>query len=117
MVDKKDVLITDRLGAILRELRTEKELTREWVSEHSDIGLRHLAAIELGEKNPSVDTLYRLIRCIGSSADRVFYPELAAMDVQMSDTVRLLATCSPKERQLIAAFIKMLKAQDGLIFE
>ncbi len=113
-MDKKNELITDRLGGILRELRMEKDMTREWVSEHSDTGLRHLAAIELGEKNPSVDTLYRLIRCIGAPSDRIFYPELTAMDTQTSDIVRLLATCSPKQRQLIAAFIWMLKDQNFL---
>ena len=48
------------------------------MAERADIGLRHLAAIELGEKNPSVDTLYRLLRVIGASADRVFYPERSA---------------------------------------
>lgn len=42
--------ITNHLGAILRTLREEKGLTREWVAEHSDTGLRHLAAIELGQK-------------------------------------------------------------------
>lgn len=42
--------ITNQLGAILRTLREEKGLTREWVAEHSDTGLRHLAAIELGQK-------------------------------------------------------------------
>lgn len=82
---RKNELITDRLGGILRELRTERDMTCEWVSEHSDTGLRYLAAIGLGEKNPSVDTLYRLIRCIGASAGRVFYPEIAATDTQTSD--------------------------------
>lgn len=112
MVDKKNELITDRLGSIMRELRTEKNMTREWVAEHSDIGLRHLAAIELGEKNPSVDTLFRLVRCIGAPGDCVFYPELTAIDTHTNDILRLLATCSPKQRQLIIAFIRMLKEQD-----
>lgn len=116
-MDRKNELITDRLGGILRELRAERDMTREWVSEHSDTGLRHLAAIELGEKNPSVDTLYRLIRCIGASADRVFYPEIVATDAQTSNIVRLLATCSPKQRQLIMAFIRMLKDQEDSFYQ
>lgn len=53
-MDIKDVPIKGTLGRILRELREEKGLTREWVSAHSDIGLRQMSAIELGEKNPSV---------------------------------------------------------------
>ena len=104
------------LGSILRNLREEKGYTREWVSAHSDLGLRQVSAIELGEKKPSVDSLFRLIRCMGVSADRVFYPEITASDSQLNDLTRLLVTCSPKQRQLIIAFIQMLKNQENLFF-
>lgn len=107
--------ITDRLGAILRELREEKGLTREELSERSDTGLRHVAAIELGEKNPSVDTLYRLIRSIGVSSDRVFYPEISQNDPEFEALVRAIAVCSTKQKQLIAAFVEMLRNQEDLI--
>ena len=106
--------LTDQLGSILRLLREEKGLTREWVAEHSSTGLRHLAAIELGEKNPSVDTLARIIRCLGTSADRVFYPELFHHDTDMEEISRLVAICNPKQRHLIRAFIKMLLEQSDL---
>lgn len=108
MVSDKHGQITDRLGGLLRTLREEKNLTREWVAEHSDTGLRHLAAIELGEKNPSVDTLYRIIRCIGVSSDRVFYSELSESNPNLNNISTLAATCTPKELQLIEAFIHML---------
>lgn len=113
---KKNDQLTGRLGGILRILREEKGLTREWVSEHSNTGLRHLAAIELGEKNPSVDTLYRLVRCIGVPSDRIFYPELSIRDNQIEEIMRLLAVCTPKQRKLIGAFIKMLLEQRDLDF-
>ena len=71
-MSKKYGQITDRLGSILRELREENHLTREQVADRTDIGLRHVAAIELGEKNPSVDSLYRLIRGMGVPSDRIF---------------------------------------------
>lgn len=96
------------LGSILRELREEKGFTREWVAAHSDIGLRQISAIELGEKNPSVDSLYRIIRCMGVSSDCIFYPELSTKDSQLDRIVRLLAGCTPKQRALVEAFIKML---------
>ena len=91
--------LTSYLGGILRKLREEKGLTREWVAEHSDTGLRHLAAIELGEKNPSVDTLYRIIRCIGVSPDRVFYPEQSEHNSELEDISYLVATCTIKSNK------------------
>lgn len=51
-------------------------MTREKLSERAELGLRHVAAIELGEKNPSVDTLIRFVsaalplRLIGYSIQR-----------------------------------------------
>lgn len=113
-MSKKDGQLTERLGAILRELREEKGLTREELAERSETGLRHVAAIELGEKNPSVDTLYRLIRGIGVSSDRVFYPELSSKDPEQEAIIHLVSTCSIKQRKLILAFIKMLLSQDNL---
>lgn len=114
-MSKKDGQLTERLGTILRELREEKGLTREELAERSGTGLRHVAAIELGEKNPSVDTLYRLIRGIGVSSDRVFYPEISQSDPELEALVHTLATCSPKQKRLITAFVEMLRNQENLI--
>ena len=80
--------------------------------ERTGIGLRHLAAIELGEKNPSTNTLLRLIRSMGAPSDRVVYPELFTGDSVMDRISRLAATCSPKQRRLIVAFIEMLLSQE-----
>ena len=99
----------------MRELREEKSLTREELAERSETGLRHVASIELGEKNPSVDTLYRLIRGIGVSSDRVFYPELSQSDPEFEALVHTLAVCSPKQRRLVAAFVEMLCNQEELV--
>lgn len=114
-MSKKDGQITARLGSILRELREEKNLTREELAERSETGLRHVAAIELGEKNPSVDTLYRLIRGIGVSSDRVFYPELSQNDPEFETLIHAIAVCSPKQRRLITAFVDMLSNQEDLV--
>lgn len=115
-MSKKDGQLTERLGAILRELREEKGLTREELAERSETGLRHVAAIELGEKNPSVDTLYRLIRGIGVSSDRVFYPELSSEDSEQEAIIHLISTCSPKQKKLILAYIEMLLSHDDFDF-
>lgn len=113
-MSKKSGQSTEQLGSILRGLREEKGLTRDWVAEHSNTGSRHLAAIELGEKNPSVDTLSRIIRCLGSSADRIFYPEIFQSDTDVAEISRFIAVCNPKQRHLVMAFIKMLLEQPEL---
>lgn len=106
---KKRGQITPGLGRTLRNIREERGYTREWVAERSGIGLRHLAAIELGEKNPSVDTLYQLIRCLGVSADWVFYPETVKEDESLSQILLLSGMCSVSMRKLVISFIDMIR--------
>lgn len=85
------------VGGILREMRDKRNLSRKWVADHVDFGVRHLAAIELREKTPSIDALGQLLRCYGESADRIFYPNSYNEDSQLAETTRLLASCSPKQ--------------------
>lgn len=95
-------------------MRDEQNLSRKWVVDHVDFGLRHLAAIELGEKIPSIDALGELLRFYGESADRIFYSDSYEKDSPMAETTRLLASCSPKQCQLVTAFIRMLLDQKEL---
>ena len=83
--------------------------------EKTGIVARYLASIESEQKNPNVDTLYRLIRAYGVSADRIFYPELAEGDSTPELIHRLGAVCSPAQQRIILDLIRMLqKHQYGL---
>ena len=106
-VSRKHDQTTNNAGSTLRTMREERNITREKLSE-----LRHVAAIELGEKNPSVDTLIRFARSLAAPADRIFYPEVYSGDSDMKLISRLSATCSPKQRKMIIAFIEMMQDHD-----
>lgn len=99
------------LGSILRNIREEKELTRETVSQHIGKTPRHLAAIELGQRCPSIDMLYDLIRYYEISADRVFFPEMSDESPELNRIVRLASSCSQDQQTFIADFIELLKHQ------
>lgn len=113
-MSRKNHQSEDQIGNILHTVRMEKNLDRELVAEKVDISVRHLTAIELGEKNPSVETLRRLIRCLNVPSDRLFYPEMYIGDSQLDEINRLSAVCSPSQRRLVVAFIKMLLEQTEL---
>ena len=108
-MSKKRGQITPGLGNRLRQIREQAHLTREDVAEKAGISTRHLAAIELVQKNPSVDTLYRLIRVLGISADSVFYPELVQEDSSLSLIHRMAGTCSSVQQNFLVDFIKLLQ--------
>ena len=99
----------NHIGQTLRKLREDQDLSREFVSDASEITPRHLAAIELGERMASVNTLYRLIRVIGTSADRIFFPEIYEGNTELGELMHLIATCTPKQKKLIVEFVKMLR--------
>ncbi len=96
----------------MRELREKYGLTREQESERCEIGTRHLAAIELGDKCPSLPVFIRIIRSMGAPSDRVVYPELYVEDNDLERISRLAATCSPKQRKLTVGFIELLLSQN-----
>lgn len=111
-MSRKHEQLTNNAESTLRAMREKRKITREKLSERAELGLRHVAAIELGEKNPSVDTLIRFVRSLATPADRIFYPEAYSGDSDMELISRLSATCSPKQRKMIIAFIEMMLDHD-----
>ena len=81
------------------------------VSQHIGKTPRHLAAIELGQRCPSIDTLYDLICYYDISADRVFFPGMSDESPELKRIVRLASNCSPERQTFIADFIELLKHQ------
>ena len=65
------------MGKLIRRLRKKKRLSQDVLSGLAGIGRSHLAMIESGAKNPSVETLWRIAE---------------ALDMRMSDLFRLYET-------------------------
>lgn len=108
MVSQKDELITDNLGAVLRKARESKGYTREQIAERAGYGVRHIAAIENGEKNPSVEAFCRLVRAIGVSADIAVWPESYTPEADDDQLVRLIRSCDARDRRAIKAMVETL---------
>ena len=59
----------------IEHARNDKGLTREDLAERIRKSERYVVAIERGERTPSLKTCYQIVRCLGISADKLFYPE------------------------------------------
>lgn len=105
---KKEALITNGLGAKLRDERVKADLTEEVVAERADINTRYLSAIEKGEKTPSAEVVFRIIRAIGASADIIAYPEANTSDSNNAQLVRLIHTCDVRDRRAVKAMVTAL---------
>ena len=59
-------------GQVIGLLRTQRGLSQEVLSGLAGIARSHLAMIENGSKNPSVDTLWRISDALGMPLSELF---------------------------------------------
>ncbi len=60
------------IGERLRKLRNAKGLTIYKLSKETDISQNHISAIELNKRQPTIDTLSRLVVPLGISLAELF---------------------------------------------
>jgi len=97
-----------RLGAAIKNARTEKKLTQEQLAEMVGITSVHLKQLEAGRRKPSVDILYRLARSLNFSVDSVFFPERTDGRDLQSKIERSLSNCTLHELNVIYKTISAL---------
>ena len=67
-----DARILRALGKNLNRLRMNSGLTQEKLAEKADISLRYIQQLEAGQRNPSIPTIVKLRKVLGSSFDDLF---------------------------------------------
>lgn len=92
-----------RGGARLRALRKERGYTQEQLSELTKLSIRHIAAIEKGEANPSFEVLYTVISVLGTSFDTIFNPAEEQLERDIQEVAGLYRACPEQGRRLILA--------------
>ena len=58
-----------KLGKLVRIMRKNRGLTQEKLAELVDVSTSYIGHIERGTRKLSVDTLYRICKVLGVSAD------------------------------------------------
>ncbi len=73
------------IGERLRKLRTAKGLTIYKLSKETDISQNHISAIELNKRQPTIDTLSRLVVPLGISLAELFNEDTEASYLTKSE--------------------------------
>lgn len=94
-----------QIGTRLKKYRTAKGYTIYKLSKETDISQNHISAIENDKRQPTIDTLERLIKPLGISLAELF---------NENDNISLL---SSKERQLIENYRSTTDENAKLLFE
>ena len=67
-------------GHNLKALRTARSWTQDHLGELADLNPKYLGEMERGERNPSLDVLWRLARELGVDAAELVGDELTRLD-------------------------------------
>ena len=59
----------------MEELREGKNMTREQLADQVGLTARHIAALERGERRPTLNTMEKLLRTLGAPTEWLVYPE------------------------------------------
>lgn len=77
--------------------RIEMDLSQEEVATYIDTNPRTVLNIENCNANPTMDTLYPLIRLLNIDPTGIFYPERGCEGISFRKITSLLSTCSESE--------------------
>ncbi len=67
-------------GHNIKTLRNARSWTQDHLGEIADLNPKYLGEIERGERNPSLDVLWRLARALGVDAAELVGDELTKLD-------------------------------------
>ncbi len=65
-------MITERIGARIRELRNQQGISQEKLALKAEIDRTYLAGVERGKRNPSIKSLEKILIALGVSFHEFF---------------------------------------------
>ncbi len=65
----------ERIGNKIKDLRNKNELTQQELADRTELTKGYISQLERGQVAPSVDTLFDLIECLGTTASDFFKDE------------------------------------------
>lgn len=92
------------LGNRIREEREKQKLTQEQLAERADIGRRTIQSIELGEKSPSLDTVWRITAALDISIEGLFRGATSSPDGIEEVVQRLMSFPTEDQDRIIRLF-------------
>ena len=98
------------LGGRIRQARKECGHTQQELADQTGLAVKTVQDIEKGRKNPTYETLARLMERLGVSPDAAFHSETIAPTEEMKDFIEMcFDPNSPVNGRLKEALFNMLK--------
>ena len=99
------------LGSRIREARKECGLTQQELADQTGLAVKTIHDIEKGLKNPTYDTLARLMERLGMSPDAAFHSETSAPTKEMKNFLDNFELCDPRGQEILLKTLHFLAEQ------
>jgi len=105
-------MIEKIVGKRIQQCRKSKGLTQEQLAEMIEVSPHHMSALERGVYSIRLETLVRILNCLGCSADEVFCDVVekayAVRSGQLSDRLKELP--AEEQRKIFDVVDTMIKS-------
>ena len=99
------------LGSRIREARKDCGLTQQELADQTRLAVKTVQDIEKGRKNPTYETLARLIGRLGISPDTVFHSKPTTQAKEIKDFLENFQSCDPKGQEILLKTLYFLAEQ------
>lgn len=100
-----------KLGARIKSLRTNKNLTQEKLSDIIGIASKHLSKVETGAKYPSLELIVEISNALCVSSDDILIDSLDNSNSMVGNEIQeILLDCNHDEKEMLTRTLKFLKA-------
>ena len=107
--------LEERFGEKLEELREGKNMTREQLADQVGLTARHIAALERGERRPTLNTMEKLLRALGAPTEWLVYPEFEEQNARLREISHLAATFSDEQLEFLLGMMRLMRKQKAKI--
>lgn len=99
-----------KLGKRIKQIRKDKGLSQNQLSEYADISVNHLSHIECANTKVSLPVLIKIANVLKITVDDILCDSLtAAKTPYINEITRLAQDCNEKEIRLFCLVLKSLK--------
>lgn len=99
------------LGHRIRDARKRCRLTQQKLADQTGLAIKTVQDIEKGRKNPTYETLSRLVERLGISADTLFPSETPLENEELQNLIRKFQSCSPENQKILLNTLDFLAEQ------
>ena len=97
-----------RLGKQVKQIRVERNMSQQKLSDISGLAVRTISKIERGKMNPSYEVLSTLVSVLGISFDSLFTFTNDQTSAEIQEIERRYSACPEQGRRLILASVRAL---------